>query len=271
MSIVVNQGGAWVQGSSYIGYDNLYLRTGAVVAASSEDSGFPGSAAASWLTSGGGWQTTGAGDKTLSVTLPSAEDGNSYGIYKHNIGTLGLTVKLQSSPDGSTWTDVTGSEKTPGNDDVIFFVVSAPVSAKFWRIHIAGLAAGETLIIGQAFIGDSFLVFSPPESGFTPPNLALNSKYITSRSDGGDFMGRSLVRKGNKTGFSVSLVERGWVRSTWLPFLKAAEKTPFYYGWDTLNFQAEVAFCYSDKKIEIPKYVSSGYMAISLNFFALIE
>lgn len=270
MSIVVNQGGAWNQGSSYIGYDNHYLSSGAVVAASSADTGFPGSNATSWLTAGGGWQTTGVGDKTLAVTLPSAKNANSYGVYKHNLGTLGLTVKLQSSTDGITWTDVTGSEKSPADDSAIFFVAAAPVSAKYFRIHIAGLLAGETLVIGNAFIGEAFSVFSPPESGWVPPNMALENKYLNNRSEGGDFMGRTFVRKGAKTNFFVSLARASWIRSDWLPFMLEAEKHPFYHAWDTSAFPGEVAFCYIDGKISKPKYVSSLWMSFDLKFWALV-
>ena len=271
MAIVVNQGGAWVQGSSYIGYDSLYLQAGAVVAANAEDSGFPGSNAASWVTTGGGWQATGAGDKTLTATLLSAANGNSYGIHKHNIGTLGLTVKLQSSANGSSWTDVTGSEKTPGDDATIFFVATAPVSAKFWRIHIAGLAAGETLTIGQAFIGNALLVFSPPETGWTPPNVAIENEFINNRSEGGDFMGRTLIRKGSKTQFTVGIADAGWIRTDWLPFMLEAEKHPFYHAWDTVSFPSEVAYCYIEGKISKPKYVSPRFMSFDLKFRALIE
>jgi len=270
MAIVVNQGGGWVQGSSYLGYDSLYLQDGAAVAASSEDSGFPAANATSWLTSGGGWQVTGAGDKTLTTTLLAAANGNSYAIYKHNLGTLGLTVKVQYSSDGSAWTDLTGSEKTPGDDSVIYVVAAAPVSAKYWRLHIAGMVAGQTLVIGQAFIGESLQVFSPPEPGWIPPNLALKNEYINSRSEGGDFLGRSLVRKGSKTDFSVGLVDAGWVRTYWLPFLLAAELHPFYHAWDTASFPNEVSFSYTDK-VRQPKYVSSRWMSIDLSFFALLE
>lgn len=272
MSIVVNQNLAiWVQGSSYIGYDNLFLRDGAVSVASEADDGFPGSNATSWLTTGGGWQTTGAGDKTLAVTLLLAENIDSYGVYKHNLGTLGLTVKLQTSSDGVAWTDLPGSEKTPANDDAIYFVATATVSAKYARLNIAGLLAGETLIIGNAFVSASLRVFSPPETGFIPPNLALDNKYLNNRSEGGDFMGRTFIRKGSKTNFTVSIADDDWIRTDWFPFMEAAEAHPFYHAWDTTAHAAEVAFCYTDGKIEKPRYVNSLYMSFGIKFFALIE
>ena len=270
MGIVVNQNpGTWVQGSSYIGYDNLFLREGAVVAESESDAGFPGSNATSWLTTGGGWQTTGSGDKTLTATLPSAENINSYGVYKHNFGTLGLTVKLQTSSDGSTWVDLTGSEISPADDDAIYFVATASVSAKFLRLHIAGLGVSETLILGNAFASESLRVFSPPETGFIPVPLALDNKYLNNRSEGGDFMGRTFIRKGSKTAFTISVANDDWVRDNWFPFMEAAELHPFYHSWDTVNHPGEVGFCFTDGKIQKPKYMTSRYMSFGIKFFAL--
>ena len=271
MSIVVNQGGNWVQGSSYIGYDNLYLRSDAVVVESAADAGFPGANAVSWLTTGGGWQVTGAGDKTLAVTLDAVTNVDSYGIYKHNLGTLGLTIKLQTSIDGAVWTDVTGSVKTPIDDTALFFVAVTSVSSRFIRLHIAGLLAGETLILAQAFVSASLRVFNPPEPGWVPPNIALDNKYLNTQSEGGDFMGRTFIRKGGKTSFMVSIADAAWIRSDWLPFMLEAEKHPFYHAWDTVSFPNEVAFCYTDGAVSKPQYVNPRFMSFDLKFFALLE
>lgn len=270
MSIVVVQNIAWVQGSSYLGYDNALLRSGAVVTASLEDVGFPVSNATSWLITGGGWQATTTATITLALTLPASESLNSYGIYKHNLGDLSATIKLQHSSNGSSWTDFTGSEKAVANNKAIFFIGTSQ-SAKFWRLYITGLGAGETLIIGQTFIGDALQMFSPPEPGFTPPELALNNDYITSRADGGDFLGRSLIRKGSKMSFANSIVHRDWIRANWQDVMAAIEKTPFYYAWDSTNYPAEVAYCYINKKIATPKYVNSAHFSLNLNFIALVE
>lgn len=270
MSIVVLQSSAWAQGSSYLGYDNALLRSGAVVVGSVEDAGYPASNAASWLITGGGWQAT-ATEVNLALTLPAAESLNSYALYKHNLGDLGgVTVKLQHSDDGAAWTDYTGSAKTPGDNKAIFFI-GTPQTALFWRLNFTGLLAAETLIVGQAFIGSSLQMFSPPEPGFTPPELALNNKYITSRADGGDFLGRSLIRRGSKMAFSNSIVHKDWVRANWQALMAAIEKTPFYYAWDSANYPTEVAFCYIDKKIDTPSYVNSAYFSVKLSFVALVE
>jgi hypothetical protein len=273
--VVLNnpQNTTWVQGSSYLGWDNAFLRSNATVSSSTADSGYPETNATSWLITGGGWRVTPATGGTtiyLNLVLAAAESLNSYGIYKHNLGTLGATVKLQYSSDGITYSDLTGSEKIVAEDKAIFFI-GPNQTAVYWRLHITGVAAGATMRIGQAFISNSLRMFSPPEPGFTPPELALNSKYISNRADGGDFLGRSLVRRGSKMEFTNSIVSKDWVRSNWKDVMRAIEKTPFYYAWDSSNYPDEVAYCYIDKKISIPKYVNSGYMSLDLKFIALVE
>jgi len=270
VSIVVQSGPNWVQGSSFLGYDNVFLRSGAIVSATAADIGFPETNATSWLITGGGWQATADPQVILTVTLPATENLNSYGLFRHNLGTLGASVQLEYSTDGISWTLFTGSVKNPIDDKAIFFIGTG-VAALFWRLNIQSIPVGGTVIIGQAFISSSLQMFSPPEPGFTPPELALNNLYITSRADGGDFLGRTLIRRGSKMSFMNSIVHKNWVRDNWQAVMASIEKTPFYYAWDSLNFSDEVAFCYVDKKIDNPSYVNSAYFNLSLNFIALTQ
>jgi len=272
MSVVVISSPTWVQGSSYIGHDNLFLRSDAVVTGSVEDAGFPATNATRWPTYGGGWQATPGGDLTLTVRLlDAAVNANSYGLYKHNLSDLGVTVKLQYSSDGSAWTDFTGSEFVPATNDVIYRIDDTPISAAHWRIHMTGLTAGEVVKIGHAFIGESLRLFSPPADGWAPPLLAKNDDYINSRSDGGEFLGRSLIRKGNKTMFSIPHVAESWVRANWEPLLVAVQEHPFYHAWDSANFPEEVAYCYTEKTVKPVRYESSKFFMLNLSFIALTE
>lgn len=269
MSVVINQGGTWVAGNSYLGYDNLFLRSDVAFSATSEDAGFPAENAATWLTYSGGWRSSIAGSQSLVASFPSSESANSYALFKHNLGDIGGTVKLQQSDDGITFSDIAGSETTPADNRTIFFIFDSE-SHPFWRLMFT-IPAAQTLIVGQAFIGPSLNVFGGPESGWTPPNLAFNDDFVNSRADGGDFLGRSLIRKGAKTGFSVSAVPAAWVRTFWEPFLTTAQLQPFYLSWDSVNYASEVAYCYTESNVAKPSYNSAAHLTIKLDFIALIE
>ena len=109
MGIVVQQGGTWVAGNSYLGYDSLFLRSDAVVSASAEDAGFPVENATNWLTYFGGWQTSVVGQNTITATFLTAKAASGYALFKHNLGDIEGTVKLQHSDDGVIFTDIAGS------------------------------------------------------------------------------------------------------------------------------------------------------------------
>lgn len=270
MGIVVQTGGTWIAGNSYLGYDSLFLRTDGIVTASGEDAGFPVENATNWLTYFGGWQSSVSGQNTITVNFLTAKAASAYGLFKHNLGDIGGTVKLQHSDDGVIFTDVAGSEQTPANNKAIFFVFPVD-SHPVWRLVFTGINVGQTITVGQAFIGPTTQVFGGPETGWTPPNLAFNDKFVNSRADGGDFLGRSLIRKGSKTGFNVSAVPANWVRTFWEPFLTVAQLQPFYYAWNTVDFPFEVAYCFTEDNVAKPVYQSAAHLNIKLDFIALIE
>ena len=275
MAIVVNQGGGggggggdFAIGAAHIAYDSFLLRDDVTLTADSEDADQEIENGASWTTYGGGWQVSATGDHTVTVGFATTRQGQCYALHKHNLSTLGITVKMQISNDGSNWTDVAGSEQTPASDITLFYVNDTAITSPFWRLFFSGHTSG-TMRIAQIFIGPCFQVHQPPGLGWSPPNIALNDDFITSRADGGDFLGRSLIKRGSKTSFTMTPVVESFVRNTWLPFMRAAEEQPFYYSWDTVNFPLEVAYCYVDKKIDIPRHVTNRHFTVPLKFIAL--
>ncbi len=276
MAIVINTGGSgggggggnFAIGSSHIAYDSFLLRSDVTLTADSEDFNQEVENGASWPTYGGGWQTSVLGDHTIVVGFAGIQTAQCFAIHKHNLGTLNCTISLQSSPDNAVWTTILNSEQTPGGDQTLFFVAAQSSAARFWRLLIEGHISG-TLRIAQIFIGPCFQVHQPPGLGWSWPNIALNDDFITSRADGGDFLGRSLIRRGSKTSFQMTPVVESFVRDTWLPFMQAAEEHPFYYSWDTSSFPLEVAYCYVEGRIAIPKHVSNKHLSVPLKFIAL--
>lgn len=275
MAIVISQGGSgspdtFTTGDANIAYDSFFLRDDASATVDSEDVGQELDNGTSWFTYGGGWQTSAAGTHEVTVSFAASQSGQCYAIHKHNLSDLGVTVKLQTSPDGLIFTDVPGSDIMPANNKTIFFVAPDPISARFWRLVFTGQVSG-TLRVAQMFIGPAFKLFQGPNVGFSPPTLALDDEYLNARADGGDFIGRTLIRRGSKTSFSIAPIPQAWVRSFWLPFILEAEAHPFYYSWDNFNFPSEVAYCYTTGRIPPPTYQTHLHFQLQLRFKALQE
>ena len=276
MAVIVNQSSTWVQGAAYIGYDNLMSKLDSVVTATHEDEGYPIINAVSWPTYER-WQCSPLDDFYVYLSLTTAQEVNSYGYSRHNLTVddgsavaYPITTTLQYSTDeGATWVAMPNSARTASNrNESQFYVADAPVSAAYWRIKFTGTFAylNPVFFIGNIFIGNSLRLYGAPENGFTPPDLAMANEYISNESDGGDYLGRTLIRKAGQTQFTISNVPETWVTGEWLAAMHAIERHPFYFSWDAVNHPTSVAYCYVEKSIAKPRYTGSKFMSFSLKF-----
>lgn len=271
MSIVVSTATTdWQSGSAYFGYENAMEFSDAVISATSEQVGFEAVNVAEWSASSL-WNSAASGEQIITLSLTGGNRTvNSFGIYKHNLGDQGdnCIVTAQYSIDGANWVDLVPSFIQAENDfDTIFLIANSSVEADFYRLRIQNLVV--PVNIGNLFFGNSLLLFGSPEVGWTPPSLARNNQFVNSRSDGGEFVGRSFINRGGKTGFQMSVVPFEWVKANWLPFMKAADRHPWYFSWDAANEPADVAYCYTDRPLAHPKHQTARHMTVPVSFIAL--
>ncbi len=268
MTIVVNTSATeWIDGKSYIGYDNAMLRDGASISASQATPSHPASDAAGW-SAATQWRTDVGGNQTITLSLPAPEEIDSWGLYKSNLGDVTPSqVVAEYSTDGINWVAFGTPFAPVGESPTIFEIVEPAVIAQFWRLRITG--AQDPIFLANLFFGKALRLFGSPELGWSPPKLARANDFINSRSEGGDFLGRSLIRRGSKTNFSLSVVQRAWVYDNWLPFMKAAELHPFYFAWDAVTLPSDAAFCYTDGPIPKPQFNAPQHLNLGLSFIAL--
>jgi hypothetical protein len=73
-------------------------------------------------------------DEVHHRKLRKFQGANSIAIVKHNLGTAGASVSVESSTNGSAWSERLASF-VPSNDKALFKVFTG-VSAQYWRIKI---------------------------------------------------------------------------------------------------------------------------------------
>jgi len=272
MTIVVSsQGSFWQAGNTHIGYSNILQRADAVIVPSSEVVGDEAANAASW-NGAQRWQAGGIGTQSLTISFPLNISVNSWGVYRHNFGDNNgnLTVEAQTSPDGSAWTTL-GSQVTPadGDFDTLYQIHGSIVQVDFFRLLITGAEVAPFL--SNLFFGLSTKLFGSPETGWVPPSVAFNDKLITNVSDGGNFVGRSLIRKAMRTSFNISVVEANFALNDWKTVLEAVQEHAFYFSWDSVNFPTDVAFCWTDRGVQGPSFTSPKHMSTRLSFDAIVS
>lgn len=247
--------------NAYICHDNL-LRQGASVIASSEAVGFEADRAYDWL-GHTWWKPAAAGTHTLTLTLSSAKTANYFAVANHDLGAQNATVKLQYSLDGgSTWLDATASEGAAAIGTKVLLLVFPDISASKWRVQTV---SGGTPSIGNVSFGRRVQLPHGVHVGFSPPNLNRENEIINATSEGGAFIGRSVIRKGSNIDLSLRALAPAWVRNTWEPFVDHAEMFPFFFGWDVTGYPWESALCWSESiesaRYDEPKMMSAGFKA----------
>lgn len=212
-----------------IAYDNLLVRSAATVTASSQRDGFSAANAWDWRTTTY-WSPTSSGVQTITAVFASPVTADYFSIYRHNLGSVNGVVRLQYSVDaGSTWADAFGDQDL--TDNQLLLKTFDPVSASYWRVRFYCLSA-TPLVVGVLMLGPLLRLYRGMPAGFLPARQSRRNQVINSLTDGGQFAGRSIIPMGAETVITVKAVPPGWIRASWEPFQRHAEKYPFLFSWN---------------------------------------
>jgi len=105
-----------------------------------------------------------------------------------------------------------------------------PTSARYWRLEI--VSTGSASKIGVASIGEALTMIRAVKTGFQLPYESRKNKIINQRSEGGAFIGRSIVRQGVEFSATFELQTLAFVRGDWRTFIDHAEGKPFFFSWN---------------------------------------
>lgn len=174
--------------------------------------------------------------------LESANQGgmapNAIGILNHNLYTIGATVKIQHSDDGSSWVDIY-SLQVVSDKAILKLFNENSVSAAYWRIEISGATAAPEIAV--LMMGVKLEFPYPPSSPVIPKTetIKLSSEY----SEGGHLLGSIISNYPISINHKWTKFLRSWADSEFVPFWNSHGKKlfPFFYGWD-LNTKPDDVF-----------------------------
>lgn len=216
-----------------IGYRTI--ATADNVIGSTETAGFPAVAAVN-PTTYDYWLPT-ALPAVWTVDYGEAVDVDYVGIAAHNFADNGVSVNVEYSTDGVSWTSVA---LTAFADVRPAFLMFEKTFARYWRVTFDGSVMPK---IGVIYIGELMTMQRPFYGGHTPITLGRRTEFVGSMSDGGQLMGTSIIRKGVGTSFEWQHLTAAWVRQTFDPFIKATRGAkPFFISWNPLQFPREVGY-----------------------------
>ncbi|MBZ9674557.1 hypothetical protein [Mesorhizobium sp. ES1-1] len=245
-----------------IGYQNL-LELGTVVA-SSEDAGFPVQNAYDWLTSDY-FKPAASGTITLTLTLGAAKSADYFAFYGHDLYAHGGTIKLQYW-NGSAYVDCFAAiTPTDGAPRLVTFTAQ---TSTLFRVVITCTSVFAIAVIS---FGSALSLERGMYLNWTPPPFGRTTRLINSQSEGGAFLGRSIIAKGVKSSLEVRAASDTWMRSNWPAFVAHAEQKPFFFLPDNVGQPLECVFCWADQDIPAPAHVYYGYMGVTIPIRGLVE
>ena len=240
-----------------IGYQNLAF--GLTPTASSAAAGHP-AIAATYPTTFEFWTPT-ALPATWTVDLGSARIVDYLGM----VGDMnGCTVALQSSTNNSTWT--TRETRTGLTNRINLFLIS-PITARYWRLSIT--VAIPRLAV--AYIGQALAMQRKIYQGHTPLTLSRDTELSNNMSEGGQYLGRSIIRKGASTSADWKNLRAAWYRANFDPFVKSAREYPFFIGWRPEQYPSELGFVWTGGDIAPDNSGPRDFMSVGMSFRGLIN
>ncbi len=218
-----------------IGYDNFV--PGATVTATSAEKDWPADSMQRENTFERWQPTSGNGSVTID-TGSEAGAANYLGIAAHTLGSSGSTVTLAYSADNSAYTTVESVEIANDRTVMILF---AEAQARYWRVTVSGPTAPQ---IGVIYLGITLDMQRAMYVGHSPVTLSRTTTVRPTKSDQGQFLGRSAIRYGLSTNYEWDNLTAAWYRANFDPFVKFARFKPFFIAWRPSEYPDEVAYGY---------------------------
>ena len=174
----------------------------------------------------------------LEMAMPAQAD--YLALFAHDLHTTGCTIRLQYH-DGLTYQNASPLI-TPADGKPLVLRFTSRVATK-WRVVVT--APTDIPSIGVLSFGASLFTERGVYLNYAEPIFARAPELVNSVSEGGSFLGRSIISQGFKTNLVLQYASDAWVRNYWLLFVKHAEQKPFFYLWNIKDFPGEAAFCWT--------------------------
>lgn len=209
------------------------------------------------------WKPGVIGAQYLQYVFGTAQTINSFGLIGHNLFSTGASVALQySTNSGGAWNDLI-TAFAPSSDKCVYRVNATSQAATYWRLNFTNCTINTLTAIGS--IGLSIALPSEIPLDFSPPHLARNKKITNSKTEGGKFIGRSVINSGSEFEISQNYVTKAWMDANYANVIDNMEVAPFFFSWDYENYINDPVYAYlRDNKVK-PKMNNPNLYTFTLD------
>ncbi len=184
------------------------------------------------------WVGAGVSPHYISVDCGAGKKADALGVIGHNFKTIGATLAVQASDNGSDWSAI-ASDIKPASDRA-FLKTFDTATHRYWRLAITGMSSAPR--IGEVYLGERITVPMPPAPPYTPYTAEVEADTTVGKA--GHILG-SVIRH---TRLAITArfenLDRTWVFGTFQTFweTRAAKLLPWFWAWDLDAFSQHVFF-----------------------------
>lgn len=171
-------------------------------------------------------------------------------------------VSLSYSDDGITYTTLETINDSSQKSKIILF---EEVTARYWKAVVSSNLSGVGFDIINMKLGKALAMYRPIYGGHSPINLNRVTVKTPNFSEGGEFLGRSVVRRGFSGSFDFQHLPASWYRTYFDPFVQYAETGTFYIAWRPADYPLEVSYGLSNDQISPSNMGVRDLMQVSFN------
>ncbi len=183
-------------------------------------------------------------------------------IAGHTLGTNGNTLQVQYH-NGSTWVDIINEAIA---DDEPIFCIFEPLTRQRFRINISNGTAPSVAVVR---FGSALQMQRAIYGGVTPIKMNRNTTVRSTKSELGQWLGRTKIRNNLSGSFAWSHLTASWVRTNIEPFIQAVEQEPFFIAWRPATF-TDVSYCWTNQNPKGPSHSGPvDLMSFDINVEAL--
>jgi hypothetical protein len=208
------------------------------------------------------WRGETTSAQVAGFSLSSAQTVNYIALARHNLGTIGAQIQLESSTDGGNWDPMTDPQILP-NDNSLIREFDDTFASHF-RVSIgAGSAAPE---IGVMYSGEMLRLQRRMYVGHTPLVYGRQSDVSTSFSEEGHFLGRVVRKRMYKSSVSMENITADFYRDEIDPFFHEAVEKPFFIAWRPLSYPSETGYVWLTADPSMSNRRANGMVGIDFQF-----
>jgi hypothetical protein len=188
--------------------------------------------------------------------------GDYVAIGAHNLGDTGKTIVIGTSnaTSGSFSTVYTGSSLTNNNAILAKFT-----SGSIRRIQITISGGSGNFSIGVVYCGAVLTMENSIYGGHSPATLSAETEFQNNASDSGQWLSRTIVRKGLKANFNFRHITPAFYRTSFQPFVKSARTAPFFVKWRPTGYPLETVMCWTQEDIRPSNMGVRDFMEVSFS------